>query len=215
MGCLGMEFFASEATAAPEPRTSRRAESTSGPQREADILVELFKGTDKELISLADVAEKQDPFNTLSLMMRLEATGVASPAAARTTMLGMALAGVRSTLRGKFKEYVAQWNKAVGDSKVPVKKKFGILPACERFTSTIEHMEKVVQASVGDGDRQQVDAAMVSMAETVLATVRRIAADCKHTEVCKGALQMVCAYCARTPFPCASGTWGPAVGGHL
>mmetsp|Transcript_22679 Transcript_22679/g.68296 ORF Transcript_22679/g.68296 Transcript_22679/m.68296 type:complete len:850 (+) Transcript_22679:54-2603(+) len=154
-----------------------RAHTTSGASRELEALVETFQGFDDELLDCIAAIEKLDPFFSVIAMARLQMI-VPIPG----TMLYPYMRNIRSVIMDKFNAFVDNWTKSVRAAKAPTKKKIGILPLTERFASTIEHMEKIMERTDGAA-RMRVEPAMLEMAEAVSETIERIAAEVKYRQV--------------------------------
>eukprot|EP00035_Acanthoeca_spectabilis_P039806 m.65206 g.65206 ORF g.65206 m.65206 type:complete len:879 (-) comp9747_c0_seq2:2106-4742(-) len=176
-------FMSTETTTAPvvdESQTEtrrRRMQTTSGAHREIENLVEIFQGLDTELVELISTIEKVDPFFSVVAMARVH-TIMPYP----NTMIATYLKNIRAAVMTKFDAFVAGWIKNVRETKVPQKKKLGILQINEQFTATIEAMEKVMERTEGAA-RSVIDDAMVEMAHAVLETILRIADDVKYKNV--------------------------------
>lgn len=174
LGAAGAEDGADTAARASASVVSERNASSDA------LLGKLFGGIDVKLMGLVEAATKVDPFYALSMMVRLESYQSTIPASAHALkkILAAALVGAK---RG-FDDFKQRWQQHIAEAKTPHRKKIGILPFIDEFSGLAKQIEAHLKAAECTR-RAVVDRALVSLAGTVVATIERIADECKHRDV--------------------------------
>eukprot|EP00040_Diaphanoeca_grandis_P032055 m.193231 g.193231 ORF g.193231 m.193231 type:complete len:817 (-) comp32497_c0_seq1:57-2507(-) len=145
----------------------------------SSVLGRLFEGTSDELVALADVAERADPFNTLILLCRFR---LAKTELDEHHMLRTSFTQCYNACFAKFGVFIDNFRVFVESAKIPAKKAFGILSICDKFATLVAQMEQVLKTVPGI-DRSDIDKQMEVLANTTMASIERIAKECKHQNV--------------------------------